>query len=499
MKRGARVTPLLPGQYSTLGYRSATLERSSGRPMAKAGSADSHLRYDQALLGQMADAFDRDNAIYEGIVNRAVDAIIGTGFTLQAQTGNKSLNSRIEDDFSEWAEEPEVRGLFCWQDCEGMVLRSVINRGDVAAILTGEGKLQIVESERITSSGRNKSGNRVECGVEVDAVGRPVRFWIADVDESGYVRSSGAKPFLAKDVIFLANRKRFSQTRGVPVLVSAYPNIHRINDVCDSEAIAWQSLARFALTISRDNGPKLAFEQSGADPLDSGNETDHVNRVIDLEEAIIFNAKKGESLAGIDRNIPGANFPESVRMYLRLIGLPMGLPLEVILLDYSKTNYSSARAAMEQSYRMFIRWQRWLKRNWYTKVYKWLLKRGIEEGKYPDRPSTFWHDWMAPEFPWIDQLQEAQAWGTRMDRGLATQTQALKSINMDRDEYLVARKAEVEDAINLAKEINDAHPEAQVDWRMFVGLPVSKMQGVFGNKQTPANQDSQVNEGDQKQ
>ena len=496
--KGATAKPMLPGGYSTLGYRSATLERSSGRPLAKSGNADTHLRYDQVLLGRMADAFDRDNSIYEGIVNRAVDSIIGSGFTLQMQTGSKALNKQIEDDYRQWAEEPEVRGLFTWHDLEGMILRALINRGDVAAIKTSRDQLQLIESERITGGRRNpNTQNRIEGGIELDPVGKPVAYWIADEDAFGNIRTATAKKFWAADVIFLANRKRISQTRGVPVLVSAFPNIHRINDVCDSEAIAWQSLARFALTISRDNGPELAFQQSGPDTADSGKDTDPINRVIDLEEAIIFNAKNGEKLEGIPRNLPGATFPDSIRMFLRLIGLPLGLPLEVILLDYSRTNYSAARAAMEQAYRTFIRWQRWLKRNWYSRVLAWRLAQGVAAGKYPDKPSTYRHDWGAPEFPWIDQLKEAEAWGMRMDRGLATQTQALKSINMDRDDYLVARQGEVEDAIAIAEAINAKHPEANVDWRMFVGIPVSKMQGVVDQApaQDPANQDPAAQNG----
>ncbi len=476
---------MLPGAYTSLGYRAAAVERKSGRPLPQGGSGDYHLRADRELLCRIAEGFDRDNPIYQGLVNRSVDAILGIdGFGLQLKERDESLNRRVEDDWADFAEQPEVRRLFHWQDCERLSLRSVFNDGDVAAIKTKSGKFQFIESELITggrrASGASRDGGRIEQGVELDPLGAPLAFWIAPRDDNGYVQRAKARRYKEEDCIYAPALRRYSQTRGEPVLTASFSMIHRINDVCDAEAIAWQLLARFALTINRTGGANQAFQESDEDDDGSDAPPDLADRVSDVEAGTFFHGEKGETISAVERTLPGANFPESVRMYLRLIGLPLGLPLEIILLDYSRTNYSSARAALEQAYRFFISWQRWLMRRHHNPAFLWWYRRRLLQGKFkktaPDRPRF---EWVAPEFPWIDQLKEAQAWGLRIDRGLATQGQALRSLALDRNDWLDDREKEIESAIQRADALNKKYPSAQVDWRHFAGVPVSKMQGTF--------------------
>lgn len=490
---------LLPGAYNALGYHAADVERKSGRALPRSGSPDTHTRPDRELLGRMARRFHRDNGIYQSIINRSMEAIFGEGWGLQVNTGVDDLDSEIERDFAKWAKKPEVRGLFDFDDCQKMAATAVFNDGDLGCVLTNRNKLQYVVSERITGGRRqsaaSRKGGRVEQGVEMDRLGAPIAYWVAPYDQFGYLSKAKAKRIKERDFLFLPALNEFDQTRGVPVLTSSFPMIHRIKDVCDSEAIAWQLLSRFALTISRDNGAAQAHLESESDSGGKDSPPDAADRVMDFDEAIIFNANNGESLRGIDRNLPGANFSESVRMYLRLIGLPLGLPLEIMLLDYSKMNYSSSRAALEQAYRMFRAWQRFFDKKHSTPIFEWWLLKRIEKGFYPSLLENLTvleegadltildfgvsHEFIKPEFPWIDQLKEAQAWGARIDRGLATQSQALKSVGMDRDNWIIQREKEIESAIEAADRINKRHKDANVDWRAFAGVPVSKMQGNF--------------------
>ena len=461
------------GSYHQLGYRAATVARTDGRPPAVGGSGDRHLRYDRETLVKESQAFDRDNGLYEGVINRAVDNIIGDGFTLQARTDKPAINKQIEELWREFEPEPEVRGMDSFYDNERLALRHLLVDGDVGALKTNQEQFQFIEAERIATFRLQYFDRRIESGVEVSDVGRPVGFWLSDYDRYGYIQKSTAKRVKADAFCYMANRKRNSQTRGVPALVTNFSMFHRINDVCDSEAIAWQMLARFAIAINRDNGPQQAFNESETDPNGPTAETtppDIAPNIQQLDSAIIFHGEKGDTVTGIDRNLPGANFPASITMFIRLLGVPVGLPLELVLLDWSKTNYSSARAALEQSFRMFRTWQRRLKQRWHTPIYLWKIQQWVDQGKLPDSPDIYKHDWIVPSFPWIDQLKEALAWGERIDRGLATLTEAIKSLNQDREQWLIQRKREVVDAIEAADEINNAYPNAKVDWHMFAGM-----------------------------
>lgn len=493
----------LPGVYTALGYRSADLERKSSRP-AGGGSGDYHARYDRELLGKIAARFDRDNGIYEGILGRFCDSITGPeGFTLDPATGNKRLDARIRSDWARFGEKPEVRRSFDWLECQRLTLRSIANDGDIAALITDRRQFEFVEAPRIaTPTGQAKKkaasdrGNTIDQGVELDALGGPVAYYVGKWTPDGARISQALRRIPEESVVFAANRKRFSQTRGIPILTSTFAMIHRINDVNDSEAIAWQNLAKFAIGITRENGAEQAYSESSAAPeLDSRTSSDPelvAKRVVEIAEGIIFHGKPGERIEPIARSLPGQQFPESVRMFLRLIGLPIGLPLEVILLDYSKTNYTASRAALEQAFRMFVAWQRWLKRKIYSPLYVAWLEWQIAAGVYPNRPSTFIHSWLAPEFPWVDHLKEAQAWGQRLDRGLATQSMALRSINMDHDDWLDTREKEVEAAIERAQRLEKQHG-VTVPWQVFAGLPTSKSDSAVAAKEgrDPAEDDEE--------
>ena len=497
------------GRYNTqFGYHAARVSRQNYGSRPTGGSADKQLRQDRFELANQADALYRDSAIYRSLVDRFVDSVFGAdGFTLDPGYTNGATSKAVAERWALFCEAPEVRGLFSWQDMERIALLSMVNGGDVGAIHTNVRKFQLTEWEEIGGTARTassidkKTGERWESGVLLDSLGKPKKFRIHERNAHGFVKEGKGRKIKAANFTFLAHRERFSQTRGVPLLASAFPMIYRLTDVCDSEAAAWQNLAKFALTITREGGPEIAYSESSpdSDGVDAGSgstaaggdsnqaDADAADRVVEFEEAIIFQANPGESITSIDRNLPGKDFPESVRMFLRLIGMPLGMPLEVLLLDYSKTNYSAARAALEQAYRVYISMQRFLKRNWHTPLYRRWLRWEIEAKTLPRDPELLadargeaagLHKWNANEYPWIDALKEADAWSARISTGLATQTQALNSTHQDHGDWLTKRGEEVEAAIAKANEINEANPGANVDWRMFAGVEVSKTQGM---------------------
>lgn len=485
-----------PRGYTQFGYRAARISRESLGPRATGGSGDRHLRTDRHELANQADQLYRDNGIYKGIVDRFVDAVYGTtGFTLDPNYGSKKLNAKVAARWKLFCLKPEARGLFSWREMERLVLLAVVNHGDHGGIHTNKKKFQLTEAEelggpvaltRVSGLGAKK-GERWEGGVLLDEVGAPKAYRIHGRNRHGIVTAGKGQRIEKELFTHLAHRDRSSQTRGVPVLTSVFSMAHRINDVCDSEAIGWQILSKLALMVTREGGPEQAYTESKEDADGVSAPPDWADRVSEVEEATIFHGKPGEAITSIDRNLPGKDFPESVRMFLRLIGLPLGMPLEVILLDYSKTNYSSARAALEQAYRTYICWQTFLMDGWHSPLYRQWLRWEIEDGSLPRSKQLVadslgevepLHKWEAPKFPWIDQLKEAQAWGERLDRGLATQTQALASIGMGHEEWLAKRSAEIELAIQEAEKLNKKHPKAEVDWRTLAGIPTSKTQGV---------------------
>lgn len=497
-----RHTSLLPGQYDALGYKAATYAREN-IGLSSGGTADYHSRYDRELLINLSRQLDRDNWLYEGIINRWCDYVLGaSGFTLQAQTSDPDLNRRIEDDL--WPgfwRNPELRGQMNFRDVEEINLRELAVAGDTLWLKMGDeagdqdrGKLQHVEAERITSTARSSGDELIEQGVRLNKSGQHLGYYVADVDPYGWVRASSGKFVPARDAIFVPSRfKRSSQTRHMPVLVSSMPLSHRIEDILTSEAVAWQVLSRLVATLKRATHSIRPTFKGATNATDKGASSgEAVKLITDVGMAILFQANEKDQLEVVQQNRPSQQFEQSLKLFIRLFGVPLGIPLEVILLDWHDMNYSSARAALLQAFVSFRRWQQLDVERFYSPVYRWKVGRWIAEGALPWRPDIWNHTWDVPGWPWIDEDKEVSAWAKKIDRAIATQTEALASLGKDRAEQQEIRKQEILAAWQIAMEIQEATEggiQADKIWRHFAGLETGKTEQAVlaGVQAAPAN------------
>lgn len=476
---GESLAAPLPGRYMATGFRAVTIAGNEGRSYSEK-SADVRQEFDRATLVAESRTHFHDNALYRGVIGRLVDNVVGNGFGLQVTGGSEAQNKALEDNWKVFWRRPEIRGLWTGAEVERQAITEVAVAGDVGFIKTNRGLLQAIESERI-SHGDGKTG------VEMTAEGRVTSYWVRDYGATGTTLASTEKPIAAAHMIFLANLDRFSATRGMPALVPALPMFHRINDVCDSNALAWQLLSRMAIKITADRAPEEAHLGSRIDSSAQATSTqyDLAARVQDLGYALAFHGKPGENIEGIERNIPQQNFMDSLRAFLRVTGLPLGMPLELILLDWSQSNYSAARAALEQAWVTFRVWQ--AKLSWFLdQVIGWKIAEWTASGAISAPADGFTINWIAPSFPWLDQLKEAEAWASKLDRGLETQARAIKSLGNDPDVILEAREKEIRDAIKRADGIEKDFPKRKVPYEYFCGLAAKGAEAPAGRPGKPA-------------
>jgi len=448
------------GVYTAMGYRSRRVAVEDGRSEITA-SGSYHVRWDRKQLIAQSRAFMRDNPIYRGMIERACAYIVGNGFNLHPQFEDDAANKDAERLWAGYWKNPEVRGLLSGPRLELQTCRELLTCGDTALLMVADSKLQAIEAEQITASSN-------EDGIEFDAVGRPVKFLVAPYAATGFPDASNVKAYPRNAVLFIADPDRPSSARAVPPCQSVFSMLHRLNDVCDSEALAWQTLSRLAVTITRDYGPEMGYAESEASTV-----TPDV-RVNTHDFGLIFHGNPGDEIRGIERNIPGQNFGQSVEMFMRLIGLPLGLPLEVTLLDWTKSNYSQSRAVLEQAFKMFSTWQSVLEDAFLRPAFIRVCKQWQASKLLPKEIDPARHSWIKPSFPWIDQLKETNAYGARIDRGFATYAQVCKSLGDDPREVADAREAEIRAAIERAKRIEEETGVA-VPWQTFCGLSTAPM------------------------
>lgn len=470
------------GYYDSLGYRSASTATSEGRSYTSyPGSA--HEEKDRLKLVNQSREFLRDNSIYKGMIEQMINYVIGNGFELQLSGASDTAVAKGEGLWRNWNRRPEIRNVLSGSKVARMVLRELIVAGDTAVLKTDKGLIQHFESEQI--DGKKPYVN----GILKDELGKPLKYKLCPW-KNYTVDTARGKEVGAENVMFITSPERPSQTRGVPACQAAFPMLHRINDVCDSEAIAWQLLSRLAITITREQGPVQAYTESKEDPNKSSDdlEGDLATRLIELDYAIIHHANPGESVKGIERNIPGMNFSESLRMFLRLLGLPLGLPLELILLDWTNSNYSQSRAVLEQAYENFIGWQQEIEDFYYRPLFEWKIEQWKDEGLIA-KSVNFNVEWIKKTFPWIDQLKEAEAYATQVERAFTTHTKVCKSLNSDQSEVVAQRAVEIQKAITISQEI-EKKTGVKVAWEYFAGVKP----GVDKKELAKTGQDDKNNE-----
>ena len=117
--------------------------------------------------------------------------------------------------------------------------------------------------------------------------------------------------------------------------------------------------------------------------------------------------------------------------------------------DFSKTNYSSARAALIEAWRFFNGRRSWIINYWAKPVFELWLEECVNKGLieapnfYENKAAWCRCKWIGPGRGWVDPVKEAQASQIRMETGLSTLEDECASQGLDWEEVLMQRVREL--------------------------------------------------------
>jgi lambda family phage portal protein len=161
---------------------------------------------------------------------------------------------------------------------------------------------------------------------------------------------------------------------------------------------------------------------------------------VKLEGASVIPLHPGDKLSAFTPSRPNDAFAPFVEAVLRYIGTGLNLPYELLMKDFSKTNYSSARAALLEAWRYFTGRREWLATYWASPVYELWLEEAVARGEveapgYYDRPGAYAAcRWIGPGRGWIDPMKEAQASGERIRNYVSTYEREAAEQGLDWEE-----------------------------------------------------------------
>lgn len=438
---------------SSRGYKAGRSTRLHADRPASGGTFDSHMgSWQLDTLRRQSRGLYRDNAIARGMIERLVALVVGPGFTLQATTPDTGWNAAVEDAFAGWSDgEADYRGRADLSMLTAMAYRHALIDGDTGFLWTDGGQLQAIAGERLINPRNAADTLTLTGGVEMDAGGRPLRFHVHDFNRQGTGIDYGSgRAVDAENFMLVGVPRMLDQTRGEPALAAVMDLLDQIEDLIESTIVANRVAAAFGVLLeSAAPDQDAAVFAAAASAAGIETDDDEIGSKIPLEPGMVRFVPPGYKATQVKPEHPNQQFEGLVRQMVRLIGMDLGLPLELAMLDTKESNFSAGRMIVDLAYRQIAQVQKQLVRSFLRPVYRnrvgtWLLERalpmpGAGAGDDWDR-----HRWQPPARPQFDAEKQAKADILEIDNGLKTRRQAAEERGWDWEDLVEQRRQEIE-------------------------------------------------------
>lgn len=445
------------------------------------GSADADLLADLPNLTARSRDLGRNNGLMAGAMQTHRDNIVGAVLRLSANPEYRLLGLTREQ-AREWGNtvEPRFRSWADTTECDAQrtcTLLGIAHQALTGAMLNGDAvvlplwlprrdarwstRLLVVESDRLSTPPWLSANPAVRAGIETDQYGAPVAYHIqryhpGDLCGSYAVHTGGFQQweripaFTAwgrRRVIHLHDKDRTGQSRGKPLVSAVIRDFKMAGDYSSNELQASVANSLVAAFLESDLSQEASQSLFGEKPRDEWNTSvdearGSLQSLRHLKPGAIIPLPVGARLSSYSPGRPNAAFEAFMLAVLRHIAAGMNMSYELLLKDFSKTNYSSARATLLEVWRYFSGRRRWLTDVLLRPVYELWLEEAVNAGEV-EAPDFYANSyaWSRCRFifggrGWVDPVKEAQASVLRMNAGLTTLEQECAEQGADYEEVL---------------------------------------------------------------
>lgn len=480
------------------GYTGARQDKTSLRSyFVRSASADTDIVYDLPRLRGRSRDLVRNAPVATGAVGTFETNTIGSGLSLQCRPDYEFLGmseeesgtwcDNVEREFRSWAESPDcdITRTQNFYGLQALVFRSMFESGDVFALLpfvsttTSSSpyqlKIQVIEADRIDNPritagmqpvnlapfpfaflGQNKE--RIVSGVEVDPLGAPIAYWIADQHPLDFQFASGItwKKYPAfgaktgrRNVLHVFRRLRPGQNRGVPELAPIIESLKQMDRYAEAEINKAVISAMFTAFVTTPEAEGLTSGFAGEIP-----ETTTLlpgQPEVALGNGSVVGLGPGETVEFADPKSPNANFGAFAEAFLQQVGVAIGLPYEVLVKHFT-SSYSASRAAIIQAWQVFKQRRDFISTSFCSPVYEAWMEEAVALGRI-DAPGFFddisirraylGAEWIGDAPSQIDPLKEIQAAQLRVELGVSDlKSETMESRGKDWEHVQVQRTKE---------------------------------------------------------
>lgn len=458
-------------------------------------SFDYHFRNESNYfyMVELGHDYDRNDVVVGQAITRFVDNVVQDGFRLDVSSGDDVLDQYIQSSFCMWAENPDLCHMAGEEDLHSIArlgMRSMVVAGDAINLLTKAGSINTPDSYRFRTP-RNTTRN-VHLGILRDDYGKHLEYWATKSDTGihGFVdKVNDMMVYPTRDkngnrqVVHIYDPRRQHQARGVTAFAPISDAIGMHDDIQLATLVHQQAVSAFAiieqyLADAPMSGGKPNAKANAFGDVSETTKPDGSTQILEgLAPGLHIKVPAGKKIDLASANVPSANFFPHTLLILQFIAINLNMPLQLLLLDPTKTNFSGWRGAMDQAKMSWRRLQGLLVKRFYRPVYEWKVRQiladdpaalRVAESK-SGKVNPLNHTWYTPNWPYLEPVKDVTA--QIMDAGNPTTSYRRVASANSRDfkQVVIERCGDSEFAIaqamETARRINEAHPGCNVSWR----------------------------------
>ena len=324
--------------------------------------------------------------------------VVGSGLRPQStpNTGVLGLTDKEADDFAEsaerawslWCRQADAADTDHFDDIQFQTVRSMFTLGEFLHLpvwLTEPGRhfglaIQTLHPARLRTPSDLQADPRIRCGIEIGDYGRPEAYWLAAPKDNRPVAGLSSGDFL-RVPRKVAHRwacfhRRHAngpeQPRGETRLGPGMKLFSDLSAYVDSELVGAVIAASLTVFMEATGGDPL---NGGSISLDGTKKTGLVNPYPkELTPGMLVTGRPGDKPHLLANPRPSESFDAFMSRLSSLVTASTGQPFISVFKDYSKTNYSSARAALLEVWKLHTLYQDWFVRGYLQHVYAMVLE-----------------------------------------------------------------------------------------------------------------------------
>lgn len=456
--------------------------------------------YDRIRLTEQARDVARNDPIVRSAITRLRSQVIGDGFTLDPGTGSEALDQVIVQKWHEYSDDPariDASERHNLTSIAGMCLRAMFVDGDIFAHPVRSGAIQLIEAHRVRKPASSRRKGMIH-GILVNRYRAPRELWVTQESDTAKgselrVRDMTKIPWQRNgvlNVMHIVDPDRVSQTRGVSPIAAVMNDVNYRKDI-DFAQLLQQFMQSCAVLIRQQ--PDRMGDPNDTSTAPATGETETVSRrdggqdtYMEMAPGLEIMGMPGEQITLATPNIPSTNAMQQLENTTQRIGLMFSMPLILLMMDASETNFSGWRGAVDVARREFRTLQGILRDRLYRPTYHHFLRMlAANDEDYQEALSNAAREldgnvllnrekWGRPRWPYVEPLKDTQA---RIAQAVGNITSMRRLLWEDGAEWNVVANEIVDDrallieaAIARANEINQRHPEARLRWEVLAGL-----------------------------